>query len=153
MPSLNTRETSTPTPSNTLRRIPQATAEPSADLGPPRRNRSDVSSNHIRHIQHSRRVDVRGLTPCSETSTSQETTDNCIPHVLFLSNALYCTVECGEHATPNAEVAACDGGTGFDNGHCTDEAIALCVWIQERVGESRRVLTRVKANVRRVSAG
>lgn len=34
-PSLNTREMSTPTPSNTPRRMPQAMAEPRADLGPP----------------------------------------------------------------------------------------------------------------------
>lgn len=33
--SLNTRETRTPTPSNTLKRIPHATAEPRADRGPP----------------------------------------------------------------------------------------------------------------------
>ena len=34
-PSLNTRDTRTPTPSNTPRRIPHAIAEPRADFGPP----------------------------------------------------------------------------------------------------------------------
>ena len=34
-PSLNTRLRSTPTPSKTPRRIPQATADPNAALGPP----------------------------------------------------------------------------------------------------------------------
>jgi len=33
-PSLNTRDTRTPTPSKTPRRIPQAMADPKADLGP-----------------------------------------------------------------------------------------------------------------------
>lgn len=37
-PSANTLERSTPTPSNTPSSIPQATAEPSADLGPPKAN-------------------------------------------------------------------------------------------------------------------
>lgn len=36
--SLNTRERSTPTPSNTPRRIPQAIADPKADFGPPMRD-------------------------------------------------------------------------------------------------------------------
>ena len=34
--SLNTREMRTPTPSNTLSKIPQAIADPSADRGPPK---------------------------------------------------------------------------------------------------------------------
>ncbi len=34
--SLSTRDTTTPTPSNTPRRIPHAIADPKADFGPPK---------------------------------------------------------------------------------------------------------------------
>ena len=49
VPSLNTRETRTPTPSNTLSRMPHATAELSAERGPPMRNDQSISNVAARH--------------------------------------------------------------------------------------------------------
>lgn len=71
MPSLNTRETSTPTPSNTLRRIPHATAEPRADLGPPRK-RPGASVNNAHRLQPpSDRRDGRQRKTCSLRAARQ----------------------------------------------------------------------------------
>ena len=128
MPSLNTRETRTPTPSNTLRRIPHATAEPRADLGPPRVIYGRLSKERTETYNHGWKVPTwsttmkKGqLTASGETATGQETTDDRIPHVFLLSYAFDSTVKSGEHTTPDTEVASCDGSTGFDDGQSTDE--------------------------------
>lgn len=45
LPSLKTRLRSTPTPSKTPRRIPHATADPNAALGPPAQLKKDINDS------------------------------------------------------------------------------------------------------------
>lgn len=137
VPSLNTRETKTPTPSNTLRRIPHATAEPRAERGPPMRHVRMY--NQIRQLcqrvlcscRYSdlcffhRMNGVIVLTSCCQTSTSQEARYDRIPHILFLSPALHGAVKSREHASPDAKITACYGGSSFDDRHGPYKPVTL----------------------------
>ena len=115
MPSLNTRFSNTPMPSKTPSSIPHATAEPNADFGPPA-GRSKNRDGNFRD----------GRTPCGETAASHETRYYRIPRVLLLSVALDRTVECREHAAPDAKIAANDRCTCFDDGQRANKTLTLC---------------------------
>ena len=68
-----------------------------------------------------------GLTARCQATARHEARNNCVPCVLFLSIPFHSAVKCGEHATPNAEVATCDGCTRFDGRNGTSEALALII--------------------------
>lgn len=118
VPSLNTRERRTPTPSNTPKRIPHAIADPSADFGPP-----DIRRIEIRNMEMSK--DEEKFTSCSQTSTRHEPRNNGIPSILLLPPTFHGTIESGEHASPNAEVATCNWGTCFDGRYRTNQTFTL----------------------------
>ncbi len=65
------------------------------------------------------------LTSSSQTTASQESGNDCVPHILFLPETLDGAIERRKHATPYTEVTTWYGGTGFDDGHGTNEAVTL----------------------------
>jgi hypothetical protein len=65
------------------------------------------------------------LTSRCQATARHEAGNNSIPCVLLLPVSFYSAVECGEHATPNAEVATRDGCTRFDGRNGTGEALTL----------------------------
>lgn len=91
--SLNTRERSTPTPSNTPRRIPQAIAEPSADLGPPAREKDgyrkfrlssgDYSLLAARQppVMNPEMIAFHASSFCRQPLTAQSNVENIPPHI------------------------------------------------------------------------
>jgi|SRR6266850_4315556 len=65
------------------------------------------------------------LTARCQATARHEAGNNGVPCVLLLPVSFYGTVECGEHATPNAKVATRDGCTRFDGRNGTGEALTL----------------------------
>ena len=63
----------------------------------------------------------------SQRASGEETSNNSVPRILFLSYAFGCAVEGAEETSPNAEVAAEDGCASFDCGYCCCITIRLAV--------------------------
>ncbi len=105
LPSLNTLPNNTPTPSNTPNKIPQATAELNAVLGPPTN----------KHVKYQSLKDMTRLTSSSQATSSHKARYNRIPHVFLLTNPFNSTIKGGEHPSPNAEVASRNWSSCFDD--------------------------------------